>query len=319
MSRTVPRAAALCASIAATALALTACSGTHSDATGFVPSQAALPVLGATSAPAQTQKTATLNQLNELQPTVSAPTTAFDPAQFGTDLPTVAHSKCNAYDFVLARDLVDVVYTTKRSCAIASGALFDKSTATWAWYISGAANDAVGVDNIVSLSDAWASGAFRWPAARRETFRTEPANLIAASTATIADKAGKNAAGWLPSADGDRCNYVAQQIAVKLDFALTITSAERAAMAGVLNACPDTFVAPQPTSSPPTAGSPPPPPPSPTKTHKPTPTPTKKASVVKPAPKKTVKPTPTPTPTKKPSPSPTVTITTTVTATPSSS
>jgi len=318
-SFSAPRAAGLCAAIVAAALALTSCSGSHSDATGFVPSQAALPLLAASGAATQTQKATVLGELNELQPNVSAPTTPFDATQFGTDLPNVANSKCNAYNYVLQRDLIDIVYTTKKSCSIASGALFDESSASWVWYINGGATNAVGVDNIVSLADAWANGASRWPADRRSTFRNNPANLVATSTTTIASKAGKDASQWLPAAAGDRCNYVAQQIAVKLDFALTVTTAERAAMAGVLKACPDVFITPQPTSGPPTAGSPPPPSPSPTKTHKPAPTPTKKPKVVKPTPKKTVKPKPTPTKTAKPAPTPkpTVTVTATVTATPS--
>jgi hypothetical protein len=276
MSLSASRAAGFCAAIVAGAMVLTGCSGAHSDAAAFVPSQAEQPVLAASAGPPLTEKATVLGQLHELQPNVSTPTTPFDPSQFGTDLPNVANTKCNAYNYVLQRDLIDIVYTSRRSCGISSGALFDESSATWVWYINGGATNAVGVDNIVSLADAWANGASRWPADRRSTFRNAPANLVAASTTTIASKAGRDASKWLPPTDGDRCNYVAQQIAVKLDFALTVTTAERAAMAAVLNACPDSFITPQPTSGPPTSGSPSPSP-SPTKTHRPKPTPTKPA------------------------------------------
>jgi hypothetical protein len=315
MSRTGPSRLGLTAAIVASLFALTSCTRAHSDATAFVPSQAALPLIAATNGPAETKKESVLQQLKELQAPAGAPVPAFDPAQFGTDLPSVAKTRCNAFNYVLQRDLIDIDYSSQRTCGIRSGALFDQSTATWAWYVNGEPTNAVGVDNLVSLADAWANGASTWPADRRETFRNDPANLVAASTASIASKAGRSAALWLPPAVGDRCNYIAQQIAVKLDFALTVTSAERAAMTTVLNGCPDTFITPKPTSAPPTAGSPSPSV-SPTKTKKPTPTPTKKT--VKPKPiKPKPKPKPSPTKTATPKPTPTVTITATVTATPS--
>ena len=48
-----------------------------------------------------------------------------------------------------------------------------------------------------------------------------------------------DAATWLPPHKAFRCAYVARQIAVKQDYDLWVTAAERDAMSRILSGCPD--------------------------------------------------------------------------------
>ena len=51
-------------------------------------------------------------------------------------------------------------------------------------------------------------------------------------------KSDGDAATWLPSNKGFRCEYVARQIGVKHKYSLWVTQAEKEAMAKVLSSCP---------------------------------------------------------------------------------
>ena len=142
---------------------------------------------------------------------------------------------CTTDDDVLRRDLVRVTMRAGK-CQVASGWLRDR-------YSGAARRVSVGggtvtIDSVVPLGDAWAAGAANWTARRRLAFLNDPRNLQAVLTSTASDKAGRNAAGWLPGSTGYRCTYVARQVAVKAAYRLSVTAPERAAMQRVLEGCP---------------------------------------------------------------------------------
>ncbi len=97
---------------------------------------------------------------------------------------------------------------------------------------------AVQIDHVVALSDAWKSGASEWDAAKRYRFGNDPDNLLAVGGSVNHDKSDASAAYWLPPNSDFGCAYVARQIEVKAKYGLTVTSAERDAMLGVLHDCP---------------------------------------------------------------------------------
>ncbi len=109
-------------------------------------------------------------------------------------------------------------------------------------------------------------------------------------------KSDSDAATWLPATRSFRCDYVARQIAVKAEYELWVTAAERDAMTRVLTDCPDQVlptdatasrayeIAPRSTQSP-----------------APAPAPVTKARQ---APKKTYTPAPVPPKTQAPAPQP---------------
>ena len=81
---------------------------------------------------------------------------------------------------------------------------------------------AVQIDHVVSLSDAWQTGAQALDAATREALATDLANLQATDGPTNERKGDGDAASWLPVA-AYRCAYVSRQVGVKTAYHLWVT------------------------------------------------------------------------------------------------
>ncbi|WP_370581418.1 DUF1524 domain-containing protein [Mycetocola sp. JXN-3] len=97
---------------------------------------------------------------------------------------------------------------------------------------------AVVVDHVVSLENAWATGAQDLSPERRRLFATDPINTVFVAGLIGRNKAGADASKWLPYDSAYRCSYVARQVSVKAVYGLWVTPAERASIADVLVACP---------------------------------------------------------------------------------
>ena len=145
---------------------------------------------------------------------------------------------CDVRDDVLARDLTDVTYRAG-SCVVESGVLDDPYTGRRIDFQRGrSTSSAVQIDHVVALENAWQSGARDWDRARLRRFGNDMGNLIAVDGPANSEKGSASAAYWLPTNAAYRCDYVARQIAVKSEYDLTVTSAERDAMRAVLHSCP---------------------------------------------------------------------------------
>jgi hypothetical protein len=96
----------------------------------------------------------------------------------------------------------------------------------------------VQIDHVVALSDAWQKGAQGWSASRRAAFANDPLNLLAVDGPLNMAKGDGDAATWLPPNRAYRCAYVARQVAVKVDYGLWMTQAEKSAIGTVLSTCP---------------------------------------------------------------------------------
>jgi hypothetical protein len=97
----------------------------------------------------------------------------------------------------------------------------------------------VQIDHVVALSDAWQKGAQDLEFTERVIFANDPLNLLAVDGPANQEKGDADAASWLPPNRAFRCRYVARQIAVKAEYKLWVTEAEKAAMRRVLNGCGD--------------------------------------------------------------------------------
>lgn len=184
----------------------------------------------------------------------------FNAAAFGRVAgPSSVTSSCTSVDYVLARDLVNVQRSPTANCRIVAGALFDPYTARWLWFLHGKGQQTqVGIDHVVSLYNAWFTGASSWSQGVLSGFQNDPLNLLAAGVDDIATKADRDATGWLPANPQGRCLYAVDQVAVKTKYQLWVTSAESAVLQQVLHGCSATVARPHPTT-------PPPPQPPPTK------------------------------------------------------
>ena len=97
---------------------------------------------------------------------------------------------------------------------------------------------AVQIDHVVSLSNAWQTGAFKLTSAERTQFANDPLNLLAVDGPLNEQKGDGDAATWLPPLKSYRCKYVARQIAVKAKYDLWVTPPEKSAMKSILAKCP---------------------------------------------------------------------------------
>lgn len=156
---------------------------------------------------------------------------------YGDPWADVDRNGCNQRNDILTRDLTNLDIAS--NCYVLSGNLLDPYTAESIDFTRGPkTSEAVPIDHVVALSNAWVSGAWRWSADQRLLLANDPLNLQAAGQAANTEKSDKSADAWLPQT-GYRCEYVARQISVKAAYQLTVTSAEKRAMQGVLATCPD--------------------------------------------------------------------------------
>lgn len=147
------------------------------------------------------------------------------------------HNGCDTRDDVLRRDLTDV-QLRRRTCLVQRGILHDPYTGKTIDFVRGPeSSEAVQIDHVVALADAWYKGARAWDDARRRDFANDPRNLLAVDGQANFDKAFRDAAGWLPPNEAYRCAFVARQIEVKTVYQLWVSANEKAAMRRVLQGC----------------------------------------------------------------------------------
>src|SRR4051794_20494330 len=188
------------------------------------------------SAPAGTA----LAALADLEVKGRAPKTGYDLELFGPGWGDPDRNGCDNRNDVLARDLNGVSFRPgTHDCVVVSGTLADPYSGRSIPFVRGqGTSEAVQIDHVVAVSDAWQKGAQAWDDATRIAFYNDPLNLMAVDGPLNGQKGDGDAATWLPPAKGVRCAYVARQIAVKNAYELWVTAAERDAMARVLASCP---------------------------------------------------------------------------------
>ena len=147
------------------------------------------------------------------------------------------HNGCNTRDDVLRRDLTQLLVRPV-TCYAQSGVLIDPYTGESISFVRGPeTSEAVQIDHVVSLSDAWYKGARDWDEQRRRDFANDPRNLLAVGAKANFDKAFRDANAWLPPNAAFHCQFVARQVAVKTTYRLWVSANEKRAMAAVLDRC----------------------------------------------------------------------------------
>lgn len=166
-----------------------------------------------------------------------APMTGYSRSQFSEDWGDI--NGCDLRDYILNRDLTNVVTKSPTDCTVLSGMLNDPYTGKIINFTRGAGtSEAVEIDHVVAIGDAWQKGAQQLSADTRKQLYNDPLELLAVDGPTNVKKGDGDAATWLPPNKAYRCRYVARQIAVKAKYSLWVTQAEHDAMARVLATCP---------------------------------------------------------------------------------
>lgn len=168
-----------------------------------------------------------------------APKTGYSRDQFGPSWADVDHNGCDTRNDILARDLVNKTYKDgTRGCVVLTGTLNDEYTGKAIEFRRGqGTSNAVQIDHMVALSDAWQKGAQQLSSAQRARLANDPLNLIAVDGPANGQKSDGDAATWLPPNKAYRCTYVSRQVLVKAKYSLWVTQAEHDAIARVLDSC----------------------------------------------------------------------------------
>ncbi|GMA87462.1 hypothetical protein GCM10025868_27120 [Angustibacter aerolatus] len=142
--------------------------------------------------------------------------TGYSRAAFGPAWADVDGNGCDTRDDVLRRDLDGERYRPgTQGCVVVSGTLHDPYTGSTIRFVRGEqTSQAVQIDHVVALSDAWQTGAQQWTPSLRQRFANDPRNLLAVDGPTNQAKGDGDAATWLPPRRAARCAYVARQVSV---------------------------------------------------------------------------------------------------------
>jgi hypothetical protein len=178
--------------------------------------------------------------LNQLEVKGRAPKTGYSRAAF-THWSDLNRDGCDSRNEILKRDLTQIVFKTgTRDCKVISGQLLDPLSGKTLIFSS--SKSTVDIDHLVSLSNAWQTGAAYFDKKTRESLANDPLNLLAVDAKLNRQKGDADAATWLPPLKSFRCEYVARQVAVKAKYLLWITSAERDTILKVLDNCPGQLI-----------------------------------------------------------------------------
>lgn len=201
--------------------------------------------------PRPSRATQVLAQLGTLPIKGRAPKTGYARDRFGpswTDDVSVpgGHNGCDTRNDILRRDLTDItVKDGTRGCVVLTGILHDPYTARTIFFRRGrGTSNAVQIDHVVALSDAWQKGAQQLSDAQRRNLANDPLELLAVDGPTNASKGAGDAATWLPPNKGFRCRYVTLQVAVKAHYHLWVTQAEHDAITRIISGCSDAAIGP---------------------------------------------------------------------------
>ena len=142
---------------------------------------------------------------------------------------------CNTRAEVLERDSLVPVKKSGARCAITSGkwqSAYDGRT----WLQS---RD-VQIDHLVSLKEVWDSGGWAWSAAQRSDYANDLANRITLNVVSKnenAKKGEKDPSNYLPPLASYRCTYLANWVAVKVQWKLSMDQSEYGRTKKLLEGC----------------------------------------------------------------------------------
>jgi hypothetical protein len=142
-----------------------------------------------------------------------------------------AGANCDVRDSVLKRDGSKVKLS---GCNVVAG--------TWKSVYDGKSLTSptqVDIDHVVPLANAWRSGAAAWTTDQRGDFANDldDPQLVAVSASSNRSKGDQDPSTWKPTDSSAWCEYATDWIAVKTHWKLTVTTAEKSALADMLEKC----------------------------------------------------------------------------------
>lgn len=125
-------------------------------------------------------------------------------------------------EILIAQSTKNLGFKRKKQCLVTRG--------QWEDYYSGKIyQDAkkLQIDHVVSLSDAWISGACKWSRKRRKVFGNDRENLVVTLGSINQSKGSRGPDGWNPTNHKLACRYLRKYLAVKKKYGLQVTREQR--------------------------------------------------------------------------------------------
>jgi hypothetical protein len=162
---------------------------------------------------------------------------------FGQAWKDIDGNGCNQRDDVLLRDAVGGSARVQRQ----GGCDHDVVAGSWIDPYTGAQltftnlkdqhqAQAVQIDHVVPLAEAWVSGASTWSARKRLRYANDIRGLVASSGPVNASKGSFDPAAWRPKY-AHQCAYATRWIATKGRWRLAVDASEVRALEEMLDAC----------------------------------------------------------------------------------
>jgi len=149
---------------------------------------------------------------------------------------------CDTRDEVLLSESVSTV-SVGSGCFLSGGQW-------WSLYdgVALGSPSEIEIDHVVSLKEAWDSGAWAWDPLSLIAFGndlTDTRTLRGVSSASNQDKGEKDPSNWLPSEPTAVCPYVGEWVAIKARWSLSMDQSEFGRIRNLLNGpCVGTTIAP---------------------------------------------------------------------------
>jgi hypothetical protein len=156
---------------------------------------------------------------------------------------------CNTRAEVLIRESLSPAQVDPGGCTVVAGDWYSPyDDRTW----SDPAE--LEIDHVVALKEAHDSGAWAWAPERRAALSNdlEDARSLRPVTAPVNQAKGNaDPSNWLPPNEAYHCTYVADWVAIKARWGLSMDQSEHGRIRRLLtNRCPDQLVAPWPETPP---------------------------------------------------------------------
>ena len=124
-------------------------------------------------------------------------------------------------------------------CTLVGGRWFSYYDARWTRQ-----RTSFDIDHLVPLAEAWDSGARRWRATTRKAFANDLGDrrsLVAVTASSNRAKSDQDPTDWLPR-PRVRCRYVAEWVAVKTRWRLSVDRTEKQTLARIAAGCPNVTI-----------------------------------------------------------------------------
>lgn len=161
----------------------------------------------------------------------------YERSDFGEPWADVDHNGCDTRDDVLARDMHGERVGSDH-CKVLSGTLKDRYTGHVIHFHRGRTTSLkVQIDHVYPLHAAWLHGAWKWSENKREHLANDEDNLLAVDGPANNDKSDATPAEWKPAYHREWCDYATRYVEVADRYHLTISRADKKALASMLTRC----------------------------------------------------------------------------------